>query len=700
MCPCGQRYNKPSGTNEEESTLPPYLQQTTRQETSNSSVSSSQAPPTAGRTHRVRCPRCSTVTYIPDGANVVDCRCGLHLLAPVTSPVLPATVFSSSTSATQPLKLLLAKSNSLGNLLVSALAVESLNAGNWNRRIAAEDKLGWKRKWTEAEESAVMDEECRVMESFQDGSLETMTIEKIREKLIRCDLTLTGKESKEDLIIRAITAVSELGEFNTTKLRVMLEERGVDHSICGESSDLAARLFAYEWSSGETVKCVRNDAFVRRFKVKPENGETYIEPITATEFFVSTRLGLESPGAPTALTAREVLQVSLFPFKEKQSWFQEQLKKLRVPWDQGHVKLRVKRSSLLQDSYMVFLKLQPMDMRRFFRFEFIDEPGVDAGGVAREWFETVADMCFNVDFGLFEYGGTDSVSYQINPSSGFANELHLQFFRFLGRLIGKALFDGHTINAHLTRVYYKHLLAWPIVEDDIEFIDSEIAKSTKQIRECENAQDLCLDFTMNISVFGENKTIDLKPNGKDIEVTNENRDEYLFLRLQQIALSRVSAQLHEFLVGVYEVVPMGLLSVFDYSELELLLCGLPTISVDDWKANTVYRGVFLDKNGAMHPVIDMFWELMMESNDEQRARFLQFATGTSRVPVTGFGALQGNDGNVKLFTIDALKLEDSVFPKSHTCFNRIDLPLYTSKEEMKFRIGQALAYEGTGFQME
>eukprot|EP00494_Astrolonche_serrata_P004197 UN04209 len=69
-------------------------------------------------------------------------------------------------------------------------------------------------------------------------------------------------------------------------------------------------------------------------------------------------------------------------------------------------------------------------MRRYFRFEFIGEPGIDAGGVAREFFHLCADQVFNCDFGLFEYSGIDNISYQINPSSGIANELHLKYFSF------------------------------------------------------------------------------------------------------------------------------------------------------------------------------------------------------------------------------------------------------------------------------
>ena len=92
----------------------------------------------------------------------------------------------------------------------------------------------------------------------------------------------------------------------------------------------------------------------------------------------------------------------------------------------GAVKVRVRRTHILQDSYDAFRKLSPQDFRKIFKFEFINEPALDAGGVAREWFALVGQSIFNVDFGLFQYGDVDNLCYQINPNSGIANDLHLQ----------------------------------------------------------------------------------------------------------------------------------------------------------------------------------------------------------------------------------------------------------------------------------
>jgi hypothetical protein len=100
-------------------------------------------------------------------------------------------------------------------------------------------------------------------------------------------------------------------------------------------------------------------------------------------------------------------------------------------------------------------------------------------------------------------------------------------------------------------------------------------------------------------------------------------------------------------------------------------------------------------------VVKWFWEVVDDDFDEERkARLLQFVTGTSGVPAQGFRALQGNDNNIRKFTINSIPETVSVFPKAHTCFNRIDLPLYESKKKLKKFLAMAIQMEATGFDID
>ena len=82
---------------------------------------------------------------------------------------------------------------------------------------------------------------------------------------------------------------------------------------------------------------------------------------------------------------------------------------------------------------------------------------------------------------------------------------------------------------------------------------------------------------------------DLKENGRQISVTEANKREYVQLACQMKMTESIKAQIKSFLEGFYEIIPKDLIAIFNEQELELLISGLPTIDIDDLKANTEYR---------------------------------------------------------------------------------------------------------------
>lgn len=92
-----------------------------------------------------------------------------------------------------------------------------------------------------------------------------------------------------------------------------------------------------------------------------------------------------------------------------------------------------------------------------------------------------------------------------------------------------------------------------------------------------------------IQEFGKTETKDMKPDGQNIPVTEENKREYVQLACQMKMTSSIRSQIKSFLEGFYEIIPKELISIFNEQELELLICGLPTIDIDDLKANTEYH---------------------------------------------------------------------------------------------------------------
>lgn len=170
-------------------------------------------------------------------------------------------------------------------------------------------------------------------------------------------------------------------------------------------------------------------------------------------------------------------------------------------------------------------------------------------------------------------------------------------------------------------------------------------RNLESLLSLENVDDLELTFETEENKFGEAKHIELKENGKNIYVTNENVKEYVQL-LTELKMTRgIEQQIQSFLQGFYEIIPPHLLCIFNEFQLELLISGIPDIDANDWEKNTNYNGYTADD-----PQIKWFWEIVNQRDQPGRVALLQFVTGTSRVPIGGFAYLRGHEG-VSLFTI-------------------------------------------------
>lgn len=404
----------------------------------------------------------------------------------------------------------------------------------------------------------------------------------------------------------------------------------------------------------------------------------------------------------TLFTYNEIAEVQCKSLDEKVEWFNKNVcEELYTPWEKGHVKIVVRRQTLLEDTVQAVMALSRDDMRKRWRIEFSGEPGIEAGGLTREWFQLVTEQIFDPDRGLWLSSVNNQMSMGINPASHIlCPDDYLKFFRVLGRVMGRALFDRQLIKGHMVRHLYKHLLGWPITFDDLEAQDEEYYTSLKKFSTMKDPSVMCLDFTVTEETLGERKDIKLVPNGDMKDVTSENISEYLEANLKYRMLNQVKPQTTELMLGFFDIIPEAALTVFDPNELELILCGLPTIDMNDWMNNIKYSGYYESK-GKRHEVVKWFWEVVKNDFDqEMKARLLQFVTGTSGVPPRGFSVLQGNDGNIKKFCVHGVSSDQYVYPRAHTCFNRIDLPNYSSKRELRERLGQAVSMTYVGFDIE
>ncbi|XP_026209804.1 E3 ubiquitin-protein ligase NEDD4-like isoform X2 [Anabas testudineus] len=409
-------------------------------------------------------------------------------------------------------------------------------------------------------------------------------------------------------------------------------------------------------------------------RVHTDGRTFYIDHNTKNTQWEDPRLQSPAITGPAVPYSRE--------FKQKYDYFRKKLKKpADIP---NRFEMKLHRNNIFEESYRRIMSLKRPDvLKARLWIEFESEKGLDYGGVAREWFFLLSKEMFNPYYGLFEYSATDNYTLQINPNSGLCNEDHLSYFKFIGRVAGMAVFHGKLLDGFFIRPFYKMMLGKQISLKDMESVDSEYYNSLKWILE-NDPTELDLRFCIDEDNFGQTYQVDLKPSGSDMVVTNENKKEYIDLVIQWRFVNRVQKQMNAFLEGFTELILIDLIKIFDENELELLMCGLGDVDVNDWRQHTVYKNGYCPN----HPVIQWFWKVVLLMDAEKRIRLLQFVTGTSRVPMNGFAELYGSNGP-QLFTIEQWGTPDKL-PRAHTCFNRLDLPTYESFEDLREKLLMAV----------
>jgi E3 ubiquitin-protein ligase NEDD4 len=244
------------------------------------------------------------------------------------------------------------------------------------------------------------------------------------------------------------------------------------------------------------------------------------------------------------------------------------------------------------------------------------------------------------------------------------------------------------------------LLGWPITIEDIRDQDDGYYSALHEVinMDDKSLETVCLFFADYVE-YGENRILhEFIENGSNIQVCRENLKSYVEASIRYRLFDRTLPQLTELLLGFYDVVPEQALAVFDANELELVLSGLPRINVDDWQSNTFYVGMFATGE---EETVQWFWEIVRDEYDiEMKARLLQFVTGTSGVPPGGFAFLKGGDDTPRKFTIQGVDVTTLIYPKAHTCFNVLDLPNYSTKDELRRRLTFSITTSYVGFEAE
>ena len=170
----------------------------------------------------------------------------------------------------------------------------------------------------------------------------------------------------------------------------------------------------------------------------------------------------------------------------------------------------------------------------------IAEAGIDGGGLYKEFLTTLLRLAFSPSYGLFKetedhfcYPNPASASI-ISASSGAGENgeevaRHLDFFVFLGRVLGKALYDGIQLGTRLANFFLRQCLGQANTLNDLQSLDPTLYKNLIFLKEYEGSvEELELTFSVDTQVLGQTKSFDLIPGGAGVAVTNANRMRYIY----------------------------------------------------------------------------------------------------------------------------------------------------------------------------
>ena len=319
--------------------------------------------------------------------------------------------------------------------------------------------------------------------------------------------------------------------------------------------------------------------------------------------------------------------------------------------------------------------------------------GQDVGGLFRDSVSTICSELQSKWVPLLipvpnsRDGGVGDNQEKWIPSPGCRSSLDLSNYAFIGKLMGVAIRGAHMLNLDLPSIVWKPLVGEEITLADVKAID---VVSYKQIEDLAAAGSGASTVTAdNFSSFVpdrfvmngyDQKTVELKEEDKEgggaaAAPTWETRDEYVTL-LREAKLAELNPQVQAIRKGLGTIVPIQLLPLFTWQELECMVCGKREIDVDYLKANTRYRAPVKETDAH----IKMFWEVLREFSHEERRLFLRFVWGQSRLPYNPADFTQ------KFEILSARDNSNGALPVSHTCFFSVELPKYTKKESMREKI--------------
>lgn len=379
--------------------------------------------------------------------------------------------------------------------------------------------------------------------------------------------------------------------------------------------------------------------------------------------------------------------------------------------------ITIQRARLLEDGYEQLSLLPARTFKGLIRVRFINEQGlseagIDQDGVFKEFLEEVVKKGFDPSLGLFKM--TSGEEERLFPStSSCIHNNHLKLFEFLGKMLGKALYEGMVVEVPFAPFFLNHVLGrqhsglYSSI-DELPSLDQSLYKSLSFIKHYDgDVRDLELTFSFDEDVLGKVVTHQLMPAGSAIHVNNDNKISYVHLMAHYRMCVQIREQTAAFIRGFKAIVRHDWLQMFSGPELQRLISGdSAAMDLGDLRRHTRYYGGYHSN----HRVVNWLWDVLeKEFSEDEKSRFLKFVTSCSKPPLLGFAHLEPpfsircvecNDDEDEGDTVGSVfrgffsigRRRDPVgrLPTSSTCFNLLKLPNYRKKSTLREKLRYAI----------
>ncbi|GMF56685.1 unnamed protein product [Phytophthora fragariaefolia] len=255
--------------------------------------------------------------------------------------------------------------------------------------------------------------------------------------------------------------------------------------------------------------------------------------------------------------------------------------------------LKVRRENIVEDAMQQLVRLSSSaeTLKKPLKVKFVGEEGIDEGGVQKEFFQILIRQLLDPAYGMFTYEEEMRTLWFNSDSLEATME-----FELIGTLLALAIYNAVILDVSFPHIVYKKLMGCPLGLEDLELALPDLGRGLRQLLNFRGDVEGVYqrNFEYSYEVFGEVKTVELKPGGSSVPVTNTNREEYVSLYVDYVLNKSVSRQYAAFHRGFHQVCNREVLSMFRWEELQLLICGSSDLDFEALEEATHYEDGFTE----------------------------------------------------------------------------------------------------------